>query len=167
MDIREFKKLISRSNTKKFFVGLFILLFGAFLLWLVLSGADSEMKEMSGIGMVVLWALVVICLFIGGLIMLQPIRTYWMIKTANHPIINAIENSEEDVVVWMYQHTTSVKGGGSDHRLWIHTKDGKQHSLALSEHKVQKALAYLSEQFPRAKLGYSEEIKKEMKQRLN
>lgn len=164
MDLSEFKKMITKSDKKNIIVGSGIFLFGVFIVWLVLSGADSEADEIGTGGMIVLWSLVGCCLLFGGVLIINPIKSYFSVKSGKHPLVNAIQSGDKGYLVWIYEHVTSVQGGGTDHRIYIYNRDGKMTNLALKQKRIQPTIAFLAEQFPNAVLGYSDDIAARMKQ---
>jgi len=164
MEIQEFKKAISKSHTKNIIVGTGITLFGVFIVWLVLSGADSEMDDMGVGGMIVIWILAGICLLFGIGITAMHIKDAIRMKKGEHPVVNAIQEGDKGFLIWMYEYVTQVQGGGSDHQVWAYDREGQKMILSLKKKRVQEVLKYLSEQFPNAVVGYSEEIREQMSQ---
>jgi len=166
MDLNGFKKAVTKSVVKNVIVGTCIFLFGVFIAWLVLSGADSEMKDMGIGGYIVIWALAGICLFFGFFITFQHVRDHLRVKKGDHPIVKAIESGDKGHIIWMYEYITQVQGGGSDHQIWTFDREGKKFILSLKAKLVQEVMQYLKLQFPNAVLGYSEEIRENMSQSL-
>lgn len=159
MDINEFKKAISKSFTKNIIGGAGITLFGVLIISLVVAGVDTEMKDMSTGGMIVIWLLAAICLLFGISIITVNLKGAIRMKKGQHPIVNAIQSGEKDFLIWMYEYVTKVKGGGSDHQVWAYDKDGNKVILSLRKKRVRKVLNYLSQEFPDAAVGYSEELR--------
>jgi hypothetical protein len=166
MDINGFKRAVSKSVVKNVIVGIGIFLFGVFIAWLVIPGTDSEMKDMTIAGFIVIWALAGCCLFFGFLITLQHIRHHIKMKKGNHPIVIALETGNNDHLVWIYEHVTSVQGGGSDHQIWTYDKNGAKFVMSLKAKRINKVIKYLQEQFPEAVFGYTEEIRISMSEKL-
>jgi hypothetical protein len=164
MEIKDFKKVIGKSNTKNIIVGSGIFLFGIFIVWLILSGADSEMDDMGVGGMVVLWILAGLCLLFGGVLIINPIRSFMQVKSGKHPVVHAIESGNKGFIVWIYENITQVQGGGSDHQIWAFTEDGKKLILSIKGKRVQEVINYLSQQFPNAVVGWTEDIEEQMQQ---
>lgn len=163
MDIKGFKKVIGKSNVKNIIVGSGIFLFGIFIAWLILSGADSEMEDMGTARMVVLWVLAGLCLLFGGVLIINPIRSFMQIKNGKHPVVQAIETGNQGFIIWVYEHITTVQGGGSDHQVWAFSEDGKKFILSIKGKRVKEVMEYLSQQFPQATFGWTEEIEQQMK----
>lgn len=162
MDIQTFKKAISKSHTKNIIVGSCITLFGVFIVWLILSGADSEMDDMGVGGLIVIWILAGICLLFGGGITFMHVKDALRMKKGDHPVINAIEQGDKGFLVWVYEYVTQVQGGGSDHQIWAYDREGNKMVLSLKKKRVQEVMTYLSDQFPAMVVGYSEEIRAQM-----
>lgn len=163
MDLNEFKKTITKSDIKKIIVALFIFLFGVFIVWLILSGADSEMDDVGTGGMVVLWVLGGLCLFIGAVLSWISFKSIAQVRSGNHPIVAAIENGDKGHLVWIYQFTASVQGGGKDHSVWAFSSNGKHYALNVKAKRIQPIIKYLAAQFPQAAVGYTDEIATQMK----
>ena len=162
MDLNGFKKAISKSVVKNVIVGGGIFLFGVFIAWLVLSGADSEMKDITIGGLIVIWVLAGLCLFFGFFITFQHIRNHLKVKKGDHPLVNAIEQGNKGYLIWIYEYVTQVQGGGSDHQIWAFSQDGEKHILSLKKKRIGEVMDYLSKEFPNAVVGYSEEIRDRM-----
>lgn len=164
MNRQEFEQIIGKSNIKQLIIGIFIFAFGAFIAWLVLSGADSEMDDMSIGGMIVIWILCGLCLLFGGALIWMPIKTSRQVKSGNHPILKAIDTGDRGFVVWAYEHITQVKGGGKDHFVYVFTREGKQINLSVKGKRVQEILTFIQNEFPNAFIGFSEEQQQRYKQ---
>ncbi|UKN00132.1 hypothetical protein K6119_10340 [Paracrocinitomix mangrovi] len=166
MELADFKKILGKSNTKKSIIATFILLFGVFMLWLILSGADSEMDEVGVGGLIVLWVLIAICILIGGFILFQSIKSTMDIKNGKHGIVAAINEGNKGYLIWIYEHVTSVKGGGSDHYIYAYADNGQLHTISIKKKRVKGIFDFLSTHFPNAVLGYDDEIAKRMNENL-
>ncbi len=166
MERAEFEKLIGKSNVKSIVVGLFILVFGVFIIWLMLSGADSEMDDIPLGGMIVLWALAALTVFAGLLLIYIPVKTKRQINNGNHPILSAMDRNDHTFIVWIYEHITQVQGGGSNHQIYIFLKNGKRINIGSNQNQSQEIIHYLSSEFPDAILGYSEENESLHKERI-
>ena len=162
MDLKGFKKAVTKSVVKNVIVGTGIFLFGVFIVWLVVSGADPESKDMTMAGKIVIWVLAGLCLFFGFFITFMHLKNHFKVQRGDHPIIKAIENGDNGHLVWIYENITRVEGGGSDHQLWTFDRNGKQFILSVKAKRVQEVMAYLKEQFPSAVLGYTKEIEEQM-----
>lgn len=156
-DINDLKKELGRSDVKNFIIGFFILAFGAFITWMIIADVDKSSDVGEG-GLVILWILAGICLFFGGFLCFKVIQGKLQRAKGTHPLLNAIENNQGDFIVWMYEHVSSVKGGGSSHAIWMHRKDGKLITISAKEKRVKELLNYLHQQFPYADLGYTDEF---------
>lgn len=157
MDLNELKKLMARGSRKTVIVGSFIFAFGVFILWLILSGVDSESDEIGTGGMVVLYILVAICLFFGFFIPFKAIQANLQVKRGKHPLINAIKNQDQGFVFWIYEHIVQAKGGVSDHHVYIITNEGKQLTISAKKKNARRILQFLHEQFPSAYYGWSDD----------
>ena len=166
MDLNGFKKAISKSVVKNVIVGGGIFMFGVFIAWM-LSGADSESEDMTIGGLIVIWTLAVLCLFFGFFITFMPVRDYLKVRKGDHPLVNAIEQGNKGYLIWVYEYVTQVQGGGSDHQVWAYSQDGEKHILSLKQKRIAEVIEYLSQQFPNAVVGYSEEIRERMSASLN
>jgi hypothetical protein len=164
MTLDEFKKTIARSIIKNTIVGSGIFLFGVFIAWLILSGADPE--PMSVGGLIVLWVLAVICLFVGFCIVFFPVKAAADVRKGRHEVVRAIQQGDSSYVLWFYEYITQVKNGGSDHQVWIFGKDGRRFTIATNAKKAKEILEYLHQQFPPALYGYSKEFELLYEQKL-
>ena len=163
MDIKGFKKLITKSVVKNSIIGGGIFLFGAFIFWLVISGADPEMTTGIMVGCIILAS---ICVLIGFGISFSCLKDYYKVKRGNHPVVNALINEDKNHLVWVYQHITQVKNGGANHQIWTFDKNGEKFILNLKAKRIDEAMIFLSKSFPNAVFGYSDEIRVQMEQRF-
>ena len=151
---------------KNVIVGTGIFLFGVFIAWLVLSGADPDMKYLPIGGLIVIWVLAGLCLFLGGYMMVKVISDWMKLRKGDHPILNAIRTSDTSYLVWVYENITSVQGGGSDHQIWTFSKTGSKIILSVKKKRVRAIMNYLKQEFPNVTLGWTSEIEQEMSERF-
>jgi len=156
-DLNDLKKELGRSDVKNFIVGFFIFAFGAFIAWMIIADVDKSSDVGEG-GMVILWILAGICLLLGGFMCFKVVQGKIQRSNGTHPLLSAIERNEGDFIVWMYEHVSSIKGGGSSHAIWLHRKDGKLITVTVKGKRVKELLQYLHSQFPYADLGYTDEL---------
>lgn len=163
MDDSEFSKLISKSNAKKTIVGSSVLAFGVFIIWMIMSGADSTPDDIGGGGQIIIWAVVIICLGVGGIIGGQAVRSTYQIRSGKHPLLQSIISGDTAHLVWIYENVNSIKGGGSNHYIYAYNSDNKLYTVSLKKKYIAEAMQYLQGKFPDAVFGYSNEIVEQMK----
>lgn len=114
------------------------------------------------------WVFGVLFVGIGLLIAVKSTMELNKIKNDMHPILNAITMGDKNFIVWMYQKqiTSKVEGvnvGKSNNIVFI-TKTNKMIEIALNNKTSPDALiSYISEQFPNALVGYTNEHQATMK----
>lgn len=169
MNDQEFLKLINKTSRRNLIIGICITAFAGFMFWLGLSGADSEMASMSKGGIITFYVFAGVFLAVGLLMIVIAVRTKSKIKNGSHPLVNAIEKSGSDYVLWFYEYVVEASAGpakNTGHSIWIRCTDKKQYTINVKKNMVQDALAYLSAKFPNALVGYSKEIETEYKRKL-
>lgn len=161
---QQFIKLINKSTIKNTLIGFGILAFGLFIIWLGMSGVDSEMDKMSTGGQITLYVFAAIFVLAGFLVMFIPLKNSWQIKKGKHPLINAIQNNDQHYVKWFYEHVIHVKSSGiksgTNHQIWMMCKGKKQIVISISKDQAAEVISYLSDKFPYAMKGWTEEYQK-------
>lgn len=163
MHDKEFSILISKSSSKKIIVGGFVFAFGLFIMWMMLSGGESESDDIGSGGQIVIWALVVLCIGSAGLIGGQAVRSKIQLRLGKHPLQQAIASGDTGHLVWIYEKVSGVRGRGSDHYIYAYNSNNKLYLLSLNKKRIAEAMRYLQSKFPNAVFGYSEEIVAQMK----
>jgi hypothetical protein len=169
MNDQEFLKLVNKTTRRNLIIGIFITALGGFMLWLGLSGVDSEMASMSKGGIIAFYVFTGIFLAVGLLMISIAVRAKSKIKNGSHPLVNAIEKSGSDYVIWFYEYVVEASAGpakNTGHSIWIRCADKKQYTINVKKGMVQDALSYLSNKFPNALVGYSKDLEKAYKERL-
>jgi hypothetical protein len=157
MNLQDFKNELIKSYNKQFKIGLTLFL---------MCGAVSALIIVF-VGLADRSAIVGLCLFglfvlIGLFMMISSIITKRKIKSDQHEILVAI-NNKTDSIAWIYQHVMTTQHELSNkkhknHIVFAYKMDGKAHRFMLKEEiQVHAMIQYLSEQFPRALVGFSEE----------
>lgn len=159
MTDQDFIKLLSKTSRKSFIIGLFILAFGAFMIWLDLSGVDK--KGISGSGKIVLYVFAGLFIAVGLLMVVRHLKNTSKIKNGEHALINAVNGTNDHYVLWFYENIIQVRGGGTAHQIFIFGKDKKNYNVNVAKAKVPEMLQYLNFKFPGALKGYSKELQAE------
>lgn len=165
MNDQDFLKLINKSGVKNIIIGIFILAFGAFIIWLQASGVDKQGTTVAG--SVVLYTLAGLCLLIGFMLIYLPVKASSQIKNGKHPLVNAINNNDSGYVIWFYEYVVQVKGGGTAHQVWVYGQDKKRYTISTKRVKTTDVLEYLAGKFPSAMCGYSKELEAAYKQKIS
>lgn len=168
MTDQDFIRMFKRSGTKMLIIGVSIFLFGVFLIWLVASGADSEMEPGSGTA-IAMWIFGSIVALLGVLMMALPVVASSRIKNGKHKLINAVLQNDTGYALWIYEHVIRVKSGpasNTNHQVWIMARDKKQYQLGCKKAKVAEVITYLAGKFPDAILGHSPELESQYHQKL-
>lgn len=169
MQDSDFIKMISRSGRKMGIIGFFILAFGGFMVWLFVSGADSEAEKMSTGGKITGMVFAGIFIVVGLLMLVISINTSLKIKGGKHPLVNAIQSNDPGFILWYYEHITHVKSGparNTAHNIWLMSNTKKQYTISIKKGKVEEMFAYLATKFPTALVGYSKELESAYEQKL-
>ena len=162
----EFITSLTKSGKKHAIIGICIFIFGAFIIWLALSGVDSSADDMGTGGKIVLWVLALLCVFIGLLLVFKQMKTSSQIKNGKHPLINAINQNDASYLLWVYENVVNVKGGGSNHQVWAVAKGGNRYTIEAKKDKIEGIINYLASKFPQAEVGYSKEIEIEISKQI-
>lgn len=160
MNLESFKEVIIKSGNRMFLVGLLPFLIGAGLL----AGAAAA-------GGTALWVTGGIFTAIGFLMFFIGVKSKSQVKNNTHPIIKAIIEKETDFVVWFYDKRikSQVEGiqVGQSSNLVVIYKNGKGTEIILGKGKnIDPLMTYLSNEFPSAEVGYSDESRAKMSQLL-
>lgn len=105
----EFTSLFKKGIVKSVIVGGFIAAFGLLIIFMML--ADLGMEDVTTAGIVILWVLAILCIVVGFIAIYKPIRNNQLIKKGQHPLINAINNKDQDFVQWYYEYIVEVSAG--------------------------------------------------------
>lgn len=166
MNDDSFIKLLTKTGTKMLIIGLSISAFAVFMIWLGLSGADSEMTQGTFIGLMIFAG---IFLLVGLFMILMPLNTSMKIKNGKHGLVNSIRNNDSSYIVWFYEHIINVKSGpakNSAHKIWLYSVDDKHYSVDVKKTQVPEVMQYLGSKFPGATVGYTAEIEKDYRARM-
>jgi len=129
------------------------------MVYLIFCGQDSSLDETEKGGMTVLWIIAMISLFFGIVLVFEPIRSLFAIKSGKHPLIAAIESKDFGYIIWLHEYKNKLKSRGTDKSIWMYTLTGKKFVLSFKKGKLTEALTYLSTVFPDAQVGYSDEAR--------
>jgi hypothetical protein len=166
MQDKDFIKLMTKTGTKMLIIGFSITAFAVFMIWLAMSGADSEMTQGTMIGLLIFAG---IFLLVGLLMIIMPLNTSSKIKNGKHGLVNALLNNDANYIVWYYEHIINVKSGpakNSAHKIWIYSADDKHYSVDVKKTQVSEVIQYLGSKFPTATAGYTAEIEKDYRARM-
>lgn len=156
MTDQDFIKLLHKTGRKSFIIGICIAAFGAFMIWLSVSGIDKQ--GLSSGGKIALYIFSGLFILIGLLMVFIHLKNSSKIKSGEHGLVNSINGSDQTYVLWFYENIVHVKGGGTAHQIFIFGRDKKQYNIGLPKSKVPEALHYLNFKFPNALQGFSKEI---------
>jgi len=157
MNLESFKNELIKSYNKQFKIGLVL-----FLLCSVVNALIVVFVGLSDRSAIVGLCIFGLFILIGLFMMISSIITKGKIKSDQHEILIAI-NNKTDAIAWIYQHvmTTQHELSNKKHKNHIvvaYKLDGKAHRFMLKEEaQVLVMITFLSEQFPRAIIGFSEE----------
>lgn len=169
MQDAEFLKMYNRSGIKMAIIGVFILALGLFMIWMSVSGADPEAKDIPIGGTIALWVFAIIFALVGLLMIWLPIKTSMNQKKGKDPITNAIQSGDSGFILWFYEYVAEVKSGAAKntaHRIFMFSRDNKQYSMDVKKARVQDVLSYLQSKFPQAMMGYTPEMEAAYKARF-
>lgn len=161
MDYSGFQTVLTKSKRKMAIVGVFILIVG---LPFIIAVFASENK-------VLYWVFGLLFSLLGLFMIITSVRDLSKMKNGDLPILKAINQKEQDYLVWIYlkQINTKVEGiqAGTAQNLVLVTKNGKTQELVLGKKTpVSELVDYLSEQFPNAYVGYSDDNRSAVSQLL-
>ena len=99
MNDDSFIKQLTKTGTKMLIIGLSISAFAVFMIWLALSGADSEMTQGTFIGLMIFAG---IFLLVGLFMIFLPLSTSMKIKNGKNGLVNSIRNNDSTYIAWYY-----------------------------------------------------------------
>ncbi|MDX2361370.1 MAG: hypothetical protein QNK23_11230 [Crocinitomicaceae bacterium] len=105
---------------------------------------------------------------LGLLVFFQAIKTIASIVDETHPVLIAIK-SKTDFIVWIFQANQVEEGSERVVQKQVTAVDlnGKKYAFARSsEREVWEILDYLSSEFPNADVGYSDELRKSVSEKI-
>ncbi len=136
-----------------FIIGGLVFAVGLLILW----GLIADVDPTAGAGLKIgIGFLVALFLLTGGAIVGIPLWGDIKARNGKHSLINAIDRSDSNFLLWYYEYITQVKGGGTDHQVWMHCADGKRYFIAAKSSKVAAIMTYLQIKFPNARAGHTE-----------
>ncbi|MDX2361252.1 MAG: hypothetical protein QNK23_10625 [Crocinitomicaceae bacterium] len=116
----------------------------------------------------------VILFFLGGLGTLMIVKArnkIEAIKNGTDPLMSAIENNDSEHVFWFFGIITTQEGNPIKSMrtfqisVYSHPKNKGTLLLFKNEESYNETMVFLESKFPKAALGYSAEVKKEMKEK--
>lgn len=152
-----FKSILAKSSQKILLVGLLLFFIGVPILISNLFG-DSNTAA---------WVISIIFIILGLLVIIRSINDLIKIKSDTLPLLNAINQKQLDYIIWIYQKeiTSKVEGVkvGKSNNIIVCSNNNKHYEIVLGK-KISptEIIQYLSALFPKAYVGYSDEIKKEV-----
>lgn len=166
MNLEGFKSELLAAQKRIVRIGLILFLICAGICAAILAFSDTSSRT----------SIVGLCIFgpftlIGLLMFITSNQKKQKIKSGDHELIKAIQN-KTDLVVWVYQQTMTTQHEmmakkSKNFHIMIHKKDGKfLQFMPKTEAQVQAMIQFLSEQFPNAVIGYSEENRKLVSQQI-
>lgn len=158
----DFFALVAKSSRKQLILGIFLLVIGLGMLAGLLMGMDPEAKTSVRIGVYVLSALI---LLIGGFSFIKAISTSSQLKNGQPPLANAILNGDRSFIVWYYEYIVQ-SAAASSHNIWLFDQNNKNIVISVKKNTVPHVFAYLQAHFPYSLVGYTDENKKLVKERL-
>lgn len=160
MNLESFKEVIIKSGNRMFLVGLLPFLMGAGML----AGAATS-------GGTALWVIGGIFTAIGFLMFFIGVKSNSQVKNNTHPIVKAIIEKDTSFVAWFYDKRikSQVEGiqVGQSSNLVVIYKNGKGTEIILGKGKnIEPLMEFLSNHFPSAEVGYSDDSRAKMSQLL-
>lgn len=144
---------LRRTRNQMSMVGLGIVAFAGFMIWLGVSGADKTATQGTNIAVAVIGGIfAVFGLFIAGRgLALLSIDRSWIMRLI-------VERPQE--IAWIYEHVVQHAVAGevsamSSVFLWF--QDGRSYSVAVEREDARALLDELSRRAPQALVGYSQE----------
>jgi hypothetical protein len=157
MNFEIFKSILIKSNRKIFFTGLVLLSIG------IPMAIGSFFANNNKAG----WIISIIFILLGLLIFIRSLSDFNKIKNDKLPLLYAIKNNQMDYLAWIYQKEIIGKVEGvkvsKSNNIVVCSKNNKHFEIVLSKKAdPNEVITYLSNSFPKALIGFSEENKKEM-----
>ena len=155
MNFETFKTLLIKSNRKIFLVSLLLLGIG------IPMAIGSYMADNNKAGLIISGIFIVL----GLLVLIRSLSDSGKIKNDEHPLLYALKNQQSDYLIWIYakEIISNVQGVdvGKSSNIMLYSKDNKLIEMALGRKEDPNAVInYLSNAFPKALVGFSEENKK-------
>lgn len=163
MTTNDLKKILKISARRMLITG--IIVFALALLLSTAAFASGEIKT-------IYWVFIGFFALIAFLMFFISFKSYSQIASGKQPLLNAILNNENDYVVWIYHNliVSQVNGinAGKSSNIVYYTKHGKMEQIILSRrHSADNVIGFISEFFPSALVGHSQENKDTAEKILN
>lgn len=164
MDYDKLRKILLKSYTSIFVITAILLLMGVALIAYAFIDEKGSMVGKLIFGLIFFG--------LGAVVVVRKTGDYQKIVKGEFPILKAIKLGDKEFLLWAYHQqidTTAGHGGqkvGSTYNVVFYDRDGKNETLVLRKTPPEEVLSYLSEVFPAARIGYTEEIKAEVSQLL-
>lgn len=157
MNFEILKSILIKSNNKQLFISIILLFIG----FVMAVGSYSNGNNKTG------WIISILFILFGLLVFIKSLSNHKKIKNNTLPLLQAIKNQQTDDVVWIYQKDiiSKVEGVkvGKSSNLCICFRNDKYFEIVLGKKtNPEEVITYLSNAFPRALIGFSEENKKEI-----
>ncbi len=151
MDHNEFLKLLSKSSRKQRNVSIFILIIGL----LFVAGAVVKFDTMGTTGQIVLGSSGGICILLAVFMIVKAAKMAAEVKSGEHPLLKAMMTGDQNFVLWVYQHVTTVNNvqRTADHQVWIYSSSNKPIILFTKGSNAGSIIEYVSSKFPNALVG--------------
>lgn len=169
MNLEQFKLELIAAQKRILKYGLwFFLISGIVAVLVIVFGGGFDRSVIIGLCFTGLF------LLIGFFMMFTSFKWIQQIKSGEYELIKAIENKLDfpDYIVWIYQstmvteHNVIAKKSKNYHLVVNNNKGRVFQFMPNTEQQVQDMIEFLSERFPNALVGYSEENKKLAKERI-
>lgn len=162
MNNASFKIILAKSAKKQFRIG--ILLFCIGLMFAAIPFLDPS--EMGTGGLVIFVILTSLTLFLGLFLIYSGRKTTNQLKFDAHPLMSAILNGDKTFILWFHEQVTTVKNFESraDHQIWLYHRSNKPITISVKKDEVEATMDYLTQHFPNALVGFTDENKKKMKE---
>lgn len=156
MNFETFKSILIKSNKRILLVSILILLIG------IPMAVGSWFANHNKAGLIISTIFILLGLYMFN----KTIKDFKKINNDTLPLLYAIKNKQTDYIVWIYQKEiiSKVEGVkvGKSNNIIVCSKDNKHTEIVLSNTmSPENVIAYLSDSFPKARLGYTDENKKE------
>ncbi|WP_412476417.1 DUF6709 family protein [Flavobacterium sp. TBRC 19031] len=157
MNFETFKSILIKSNKRILLVSILIFLIG------IPMAVGSWFANHNKAGLIIS----IIFILLGVFMLSKAIKDLKKIKNDTLPILYAIKNKQSDYIVWIYQKEiiSKVEGVkvGKSNNIIVCSKDNKHIEFVLNNSiSPESVISYLSNAFPNAYLGYTDENKKEV-----
>ncbi len=162
MNHESFKMILAKSAKKQFRIGVLLGIIG--LLFAAIPFLDPA--DIGTGGLIVFIILTCLTLFIGVFLIYLGRKTTNQLKFDNHPLMAAILNGDQTFILWFHEQVTTVKNFESraDYQIWLYHRSIKPITISVKKGEVEGTMSYLSQHFPNALVGFTEENRKKMKE---